>query len=64
MHGSQGLQMFNETVSKIEGYKQLLSKGQKVQLAALKRKAAAFDWMGDWKPLVDRAFDIWEAALA
>jgi len=64
MVGTQGFQMFNETVAKVEGYKQLLSKTQKLQLAALKKKAVTHDLLSDWKPLIDRAFAIWDAALA
>jgi hypothetical protein len=59
MNGTQGFQMFNETVAKVEAYRQILSKQQKLQLAALKRAAVRQDLLGDWKPLIDRAFIIW-----
>ena len=63
MQGTQGFQMFNETMAKVGAYKQLLSKSQKLQLAALQRASDKHDLLGDWKPLIDRAFSIWEAAI-
>lgn len=51
--------MFNEFYAKAISYKQVMSKRQKLQLAALKRKADKHDLLGDWKPLIDRLFEIW-----
>jgi hypothetical protein len=64
MNGSAGMFYFREIFAKAESYKQLMSKSQKLQLAALKRKADMHDTFGNWQPLINQAFTIWEAALA
>lgn len=63
IEGSQGLSMFNETITKIESARHLLGKSHKLKLAALKRQAARHDLMADWWPLIDRAFNIQGEAL-
>lgn len=63
MHGSAGMQFFNETIVKVEGYKQLFARKHKLQLAALKRRAIKHDLLSDWQPLVDKLLAIWEDAI-
>lgn len=61
MNGSAGFQYFNEVTAKMDAYRQTFSAQQKRQLAALRRAAIKHDLLGDWKPLIDKALDIWGA---
>lgn len=61
--GSTGFACFQETLAKAEGYRQLMSKSQKLRLSALKRRSAKHDLLADWQPLIDRAFEVWEEAI-
>lgn len=59
LEGTTGFLMFREFYERATAYKQVMSKRQKLQLAALKRKADKHDLLDDWKPLIDRIFEIW-----
>lgn len=64
MEGTQGWIMFKDVIGRMDNVKQLFSKSQKLKLAALKRRAGHADLFGDWKPMIDEAFALWDAALA
>ena len=59
MNGTRGFQMFNEVIAKMETCKRVFSKTQKLQLAAIRRAGYKQDLLGDWKPLIERAFSVW-----
>ena len=61
--GSAGYSYFQEILGKAESCRRLMSKAQKLQLVALRRRAAKHDLLADWQPLIDRVFVIWEAAI-
>ncbi len=63
IEGTQGWQLFREVLAKAEASAKLFNKSQKLQLAALKRKAGRHDLVADWQPLIDRVFAIWGDAL-
>ncbi len=63
IEGTQGWLLFREILSKAEACAKFFNKSQKLQLAALKRKANKHDLMADWQPLIDRVFAIWGDAL-
>lgn len=59
MNGTAGFQYFNELIKKMETVRQTFSRTQKLQLSALKTKAVKHDILGDWSPMIERAFVIW-----
>lgn len=61
--GSAGFGIFQETLAKAVAHRQLMNKSQKLRLSALERRAVAHDLLGNWQPLIDRVFEIWEEAI-
>lgn len=61
--GSQGMVLFNEVLASVSKSKPLFTRRHSLQLAALKRRAVRHDLLGDWQPLIDRAFAIQSDAL-